>query len=189
LRKDCGTTANPPTAAEQFRQFLINCKRPVVWMPGAWTPTGNACAGAALSPCFLTPIPANGWKLWATACKPTRTLSWKNSRTDLIDLMAQAQLPDGYLNTYFGNLEPENRWRNLRDWHEMYNAGHLIEGCGSLCSRPPAKPKSSMMLARFADHIDTLFGPNEGQQRGYPGHPNWNWRWSSSTVPPVTRAI
>ncbi|NOG49213.1 MAG: glycoside hydrolase family 127 protein [Chloroflexi bacterium] len=46
----------------------------------------------------------------------------------VIDMIAEAQLPDGYLNTYFPILEPENRWKNLRDWHEMYNAGHLIEG-------------------------------------------------------------
>lgn len=27
------------------------------------------------------------------------------------------------------------------------------------------------IACRFADHIDTVFGPNEGQLRGYPGHP------------------
>lgn len=34
---------------------------------------------------------------------------------EIIDLMEKAQQPDGYLNTYFIIIEPENRWKNLRD--------------------------------------------------------------------------
>lgn len=89
---------------------------------------------------------------------------------DLIDLIASAQQPDGYLNTYFGNLEPENRWANLRDWHEMYNAGHLIEGAVAY-HRATGKRKILDVLTRFADHIGMLFGPGDDQKRGYPGHP------------------
>ena len=89
---------------------------------------------------------------------------------DLIALIASAQQADGYLNTYFGNLEPEKRWTNLRDWHEMYNAGHLIEGAVAYY-QATGKREILDVLSRFADHIDALFGPNEGQKRGYPGHP------------------
>lgn len=89
---------------------------------------------------------------------------------DLIRLMASAQQPDGYLNTYFGNLEPENRWSNLRDYHEMYNAGHLIEGAVAYY-QATGKRTILDVLARFADHIAARFGPHEGQKRGYPGHP------------------
>lgn len=88
----------------------------------------------------------------------------------VIDMIETAQHDDGYLNTYFGNLEPENRWKNLRDWHELYNAGHLIEGAVAYYK---ATGKRTMLdvLSRFADHIDSLFGPDEGKKRGYPGHP------------------
>jgi DUF1680 family protein len=89
---------------------------------------------------------------------------------DLIDRMARAQQPDGYLNTYFTVMEKEYRWRNLRDWHEMYNAGHLIEGAVAY-RQATGKQKVLDMLSRFADHIDSLFGPDEGKKRGYPGHP------------------
>lgn len=89
---------------------------------------------------------------------------------ELINLIASAQQPDGYLNTYFGNLEPENRWRNLRDNHEMYNAGHLIEGAVAYY-KATGKRTILDVLARFADHIERRWGPNEGQKRGYPGHP------------------
>ena len=89
---------------------------------------------------------------------------------DLIDLVESAQEPDGYLNTYFGNLEPENKWRNLRDWHEMYNAGHLIEGAVAYYEATGQRKLLDVMV-RFADHIDTHFGAGEGKTPGYPGHP------------------
>ena len=46
----------------------------------------------------------------------------------VIDLIAAAQQPDGYLNIYYSVVEPGQRWTNLRDMHELYCAGHLIEG-------------------------------------------------------------
>jgi DUF1680 family protein len=89
---------------------------------------------------------------------------------DLIDRMARAQQPDGYLNTYFTVMQTDMRWRNLRDWHEMYNAGHLIEGAVAY-QEATGKGKALDVLSRFADLIDAKFGPDEGKQRGYPGHP------------------
>ncbi len=89
---------------------------------------------------------------------------------DVIDLIEAAQEANGYLNTYFGNLDKENRWKNLRDWHEMYNAGHLIEGAVAY-KRATGKDKLLNVLCRFADHIDSRFGPHDGKKRGYPGHP------------------
>ena len=47
---------------------------------------------------------------------------------EVADKVISAQQPDGYLNTHFIHIQPEMRWKNLRDWHEMYCAGHLIEG-------------------------------------------------------------
>lgn len=88
----------------------------------------------------------------------------------LISRIGQAQRLDGYLNTYFTSIEPEMRWRNLRDWHEMYNAGHLIEGAVAYY-RGTGRRELLDTLSRFADHIDSKFGPDNGKKRGYPGHP------------------
>ena len=44
-----------------------------------------------------------------------------------IDLIVSAQQPDGYLNTYYIINGLEKRWSNLRDNHELYCAGHMIE--------------------------------------------------------------
>ncbi|MCA9891634.1 MAG: glycoside hydrolase family 127 protein [Anaerolineae bacterium] len=88
----------------------------------------------------------------------------------LIDMIEQAQAPDGYLNTYFPVLAPDKKWTNLRDWHEMYNAGHLIEGAIAYY-RATGKKKILDVLSRYADHIDSKFGREEGKRHGYPGHP------------------
>ena len=45
----------------------------------------------------------------------------------IIDLIGRAQQPDGYLDTYFIAAEPEHKWQNLTDCHEMYCAGHMTE--------------------------------------------------------------
>jgi len=45
----------------------------------------------------------------------------------VIDILEMAQQPDGYLNTYFTLKEPENRWTNLAECHELYCAGHFLK--------------------------------------------------------------
>jgi uncharacterized protein len=89
---------------------------------------------------------------------------------DVIGLIAGAQQPDGYLNTWFGAVEPEKRWTNLRDWHELYCAGHLIEAA---VAHYAATGKRSLLevVSRYVDHIDRVFGRGDGQARGYCGHP------------------
>ncbi|HHX63607.1 MAG TPA: glycoside hydrolase family 127 protein [Chloroflexi bacterium] len=87
----------------------------------------------------------------------------------VIDDMAAAQQPDGYLNSYFTLVEPQNRWANLRDMHELYCAGHLIEGAIAYYLAT-GKRKLLDVMCRYADYIATVFGPGDGQKRGYPGH-------------------
>jgi DUF1680 family protein len=86
------------------------------------------------------------------------------------DKIIGAQQPDGYLNTHFIAIQPEMRWKNLRDWHEMYCAGHLIEAA---VAHHQATGQSKLLdcLSRYADHIDQQFGQAPGKRRGYDGHP------------------
>jgi hypothetical protein len=86
------------------------------------------------------------------------------------DKIIRAQQPDGYLNTHFIVAQPDMRWKNLRDWHEMYCAGHLIEAAVAHYQATGDR-KLLDCLARYADHIARLFGPRPGQRRGYGGHP------------------
>ncbi len=87
----------------------------------------------------------------------------------VIDLIAAAQQPDGYLNIYYSVVEPGQRWTNLRDMHELYCAGHLIEGAVAYYQGTGKRTLLDVMC-RYADHIEARFGPREGQTRGYPGH-------------------
>jgi uncharacterized protein len=88
----------------------------------------------------------------------------------VVDKIIAAQQPDGYLNTHFITIQPEMRWKNLRDWHEMYCAGHLIEGAVAHF-QATGQRKFLDALCRYADHIDATFGAAPGKKRGYPGHP------------------
>ena len=88
----------------------------------------------------------------------------------VVDKIIGAQQPDGYLNTHFTVTQPEMRWKNLRDWHEMYCAGHLMEAAVAH-HQATGDPKLLNALARYADHIDARFGSKPGQYRGYGGHP------------------
>jgi len=87
----------------------------------------------------------------------------------VIDLIAAAQQSDGYLNVYYTVVEPGRRWTNLRDMHELYCAGHLMEAAVAYYEGT-GKRRLLDVMCRYADHIASVFGPGEGQRRGYPGH-------------------
>ena len=88
---------------------------------------------------------------------------------DLIERIAAAQQKDGYLNTYFTTFEPEKRWTNLRDAHELYCAGHLMEAAVAHYEATGTR-KLLDVMCRYADYIASVFGTGRGKKRGYPGH-------------------
>jgi DUF1680 family protein len=88
---------------------------------------------------------------------------------EVIRLIEKAQQPDGYLNTYFTAREPGRRWTNLRDCHELYCAGHMMEAAVAYYEAT-GKRKLLDVMTRMARHIDMVLGPEEGKLHGYPGH-------------------
>jgi hypothetical protein len=88
---------------------------------------------------------------------------------DIISVLAAAQMPDGYLNSYYTVKEPGRRWTNLRDNHELYCAGHMFEAAVAHY-QATGKRNFLNVAIRFADHIDSVFGPPP-KRMGYPGHP------------------
>lgn len=87
----------------------------------------------------------------------------------VIDIIARAQGADGYLDTYFMIEEPDKRWTNVLECHELYCAGHFIEGAVAYYLAT-GKTKVYQSALKLADHIDSVFGPEEGKLHGYPGH-------------------
>ena len=88
---------------------------------------------------------------------------------EAIDLIVRAQMPDGYLNTFFQCTAPEKRWTNLRDCHELYCAGHMMEAAVAWYQATGERKLLDAML-RFARHIAQRMGHGEGQIPGVPGH-------------------
>ncbi|SPO29091.1 related to DUF1680 domain protein [Ustilago trichophora] len=88
----------------------------------------------------------------------------------LVELIEAAQQPDGYLNIHFVVNQPEKRWSNLRDLHELYNFGHLIEAALAYQAQTGSHRLIKVML-RFVDYCCTVFGTDAGKLAGYPGHP------------------
>ena len=86
-----------------------------------------------------------------------------------IDIVCDAQLPNGYLDTYYIINGMDRSFKDLRDHHELYCLGHLIEGAISYYDAT-GKDKLLKAAARFADYVDSVFGYEEGKIKGYPGH-------------------
>ena len=87
--------------------------------------------------------------------------------------IAAAQQPDGYLNTYFARDRAVERWTNLRDKHELYCAGHLIQAAVAH-HRATGDARLLRVARRLADHICEMFGPQHGRDTACPcppGHP------------------
>lgn len=87
----------------------------------------------------------------------------------VIDWIAAAQWPDGYLFTSYSIPEkrPQARWTNVGGQHELYCAGHLIEA-GVAYAEATGKRKLLDVAIRFADLICGTFGP--GKREAAPGH-------------------
>ncbi len=88
----------------------------------------------------------------------------------LIEKIAAAQWEDGYLYTFYSvpNRQPEKRWTNLKDMHELYCAGHLFEAAVAY-NRATGKTKLLDVAIKLADHINFAFGPYANHN--VPGHP------------------
>lgn len=103
---------------------------------------------------------------FALATEPDAEL--RQMAESAIDFVEAAQEPDGYINSYWQVVEPERRWADLDHGHELYCAGHLIQAAVAY-RRATGDARLLEIAQRFADYIDTVFGP--GKQQGTPGHP------------------
>ncbi len=93
----------------------------------------------------------------------------EHTADEMIDIIARAQQPDGYLNTYFIIKAPERRWTNLKEEHELYTAGHFIEAAVAYY-QATGKRKLLDVMCRFVDLIENILGPEPDKLHGYPGH-------------------
>lgn len=88
---------------------------------------------------------------------------------NVIDLIGKAQQKDGYLDTYFIIKEPDRKWRNLCEGHELYTAGHMMEAAVAYYYGT-GKRKFLDIVCNLADLLCDTFGVEDGKIHGYPGH-------------------
>ncbi len=94
----------------------------------------------------------------------------------VINLIAKAQEPDGYLTTCVTNKcyrlsgwWGRSKWEKINS-HELYNSGHLIESAVAHY-RATGKKNFLNVAIKNADLVCRTFGPNEGQIHRPGGHP------------------
>jgi len=86
----------------------------------------------------------------------------------VIDKIAAAQWPDGYLYTFYSiPRQPEKRWTDVASKHELYCAGHFFEAAVAYY-QATGKRKILDVATRLADYIDSVFGPDG--RHDVPGH-------------------
>ncbi len=95
----------------------------------------------------------------------------------VIDIIAGAQEPDGYLYTArTQNPKHPHEWAGDKRWvkvedlsHEFYNLGHMIEGAVAYY-QATGKRKFLDIAIRYADCVCRSIGEGEGKLRLVPGH-------------------
>lgn len=96
----------------------------------------------------------------AYCLKLQRDLKLEEQIDQIIDWIAAAQQPDGYLNTYFTLVKPEMKWKDIQHGHELYCGGHLIEAAVAY-HQATGKRKLLDVAIKFADCMDRTFGPGK----------------------------
>ncbi len=86
---------------------------------------------------------------------------------EIIALIGRAQEPDGYLDTYFTIHQNLEKFSNLREAHELYCAGHMMEA-GVAYYEATGKDSLLRIVQKLADMLYDRFISQK--TKGYPGH-------------------
>ncbi len=111
--------------------------------------------------------------------KYLEALAWEIGRSDdddleqrfrrIVDRVAKAQEPDGYIQTNFGRPGQQPRWSDLEWGHELYCMGHLFQAAVARArTRPGASDGLLEIATRAADLVVNEFG--EGARETVCGH-------------------
>ncbi|KAK4939470.1 hypothetical protein LTR10_020276 [Elasticomyces elasticus] len=87
----------------------------------------------------------------------------------VVDMIRSAQHEDGYINSYYTVRGIEQRWTNLRDMHELYCLGHLLEATVAYETLNNSGKLLDIAMKALR-HVDSVFGLEPTKKQGYPGH-------------------
>jgi hypothetical protein len=108
-------------------------------------------------------LEAIGWEL---ATQPDAALT--ALADPVIELVAAAQRPDGYLNTYFQVGRPARSFMDLQWGHELYTVGHLVQA-GIAWRRGVGDDRLLAIAERAVDRVEAELGA--GRRELVDGHP------------------
>lgn len=87
---------------------------------------------------------------------------------EVVSDIEKNQWDDGYYNSYFQLVEPENRF-TVRGHHELYCLGHLIEAAVAY-DRATGKNKLLQLMEKYTDLVYRIFVEEKSAAFDSPGH-------------------
>src|SRR5699024_9959712 len=120
-------------------------------------------------------LEAMAWEIARTAS--TASTALEEQFNAVVDRIAAAQEPDGYLNTNFGRPGQQPRYSQMEWGHELYCYGHLIQAAVAR-GRTHGHDTLVEIALRAADHVCQTFGPTGGRRSAATRRsrsPWWNW--------------
>ena len=101
-------------------------------------------------------------------CRKQRDTELEAIVDEVVEEIEKNRMEDGYFNSYFGLLEPENRFTRRGD-HELYCFGHLLEA--AIAYRDATgKDKFFRLMKDYADLIYRVFYVEKSAAFTSPGH-------------------
>jgi uncharacterized protein len=113
-------------------------------------------------------IEAASWSLASNETSDADKQKFRGQINALIPIIAAAQEPSGYLNTYFVGDKVRLRFTDLPHSHEDYCLGHLLQA-GIALYRATGDRSLLNIGVRFADYVVANFGPT--RRPFVTGHP------------------
>ena len=110
--------------------------------------------------------------------KVLEAIGWEAGRADVaqflpfvdttVALLLAVQEADGYLNSFYQTLKPDEKFADMRWGHELYCLGHLLQS-GVAWARTTGRTDILGIGLRFAELVETKFG--DGKADAVCGHP------------------
>ncbi|MGW1344624.1 glycoside hydrolase family 127 protein [Kribbella sp. NPDC002412] len=160
-RQEINRNSTIPAAATRLEEAgtLRNLRR-----AAGHEPVGDGFAGKLFADTDVYKwLEAVAWE--QTRLPSTELTNWQTAASALV---AAAQEPDGYLNSYVRLALGGERFGDLEKGHELYCAGHLLQAAVAQ-SRATGNRTLLEVATRFADLLCKTFGP--GRLEGIDGHP------------------
>lgn len=149
-------------------QKINNNERIEIYPVDRWEYKENECdKNSFLGWCFQDSDVYKWIEAVAYSLKKTKDNALEQKSDEIINLICNAQMENGYLDTLYIINDRSKIFTNLKDRHELYCFGHLAEAAVAYYEST-GKDKLLNSAIKFADLICDTF--NKDNLKGYPGH-------------------